>query len=725
MRKHNASWDYKKEIAAMARVRQFPQHFAFLHGWYESDDWIFLAMDYFELGDLSQHLKSKIPEVQAKEITRKLCCGLVEMHRMGFAHRDLKPQNVFVVSRTPTSWDVRIGDFGIAKRVQMNETALRTMTGTQAYMAPEMFPYLVDDREEHTYTQAVDIWALGIMLYQMLTLEFPFGDQIPLHKYCRNRCGFPEAPLHSELVTPNCVSFIKSLLRPLPSDRPTSEAAVSHRWLHEINTVLSHMSAGSVVSNGPFAKHNEHHETLRTEGRRPMIARIDWVEPDPGYTYVRPNEHSHDDKIETPMTPITANITSVMAIRLPSYPTEETTMHHRNTARNDHVAAYTGEESATSDLESSSEVVRTADDLPSTRSVENDGENRGSSVPRAVENEELQRWDSGQNTTDSPGFSRNNSETLYQTQSLSPAVSPRDELFWNKFEDAKGKLPPGWERRLNPVGKVYYVDHNTQQNTWLRPAPLLVSEPEHNPRSYFDGAHRGSDASASSVPSLAVSPLSRAETQPPPLPIRRKPLNHKPAESRQESLGDGSSGRRDEDVTSTVPVATEPAAENVQVQPGPTRLRLTVIKAKGLRHRKRGPLPDCFAEVYVNDKVLRSKVIKATLDPCWNDSFEVQVQKDDTIRIAVFDELRTKESERGFLGLVAFDVKDRIDLDGKEDKAVEFKLTSPYKQAWYDANDITGKLKISLATRVDDTHVIDRFSKLRFEGLGVANLWKQ
>jgi serine/threonine protein kinase len=128
--KNSASWDYRKEIAAMVRVRQFPQHFAYMHGWYESDDWIFLAMDYFELGDLSKHLSSKIPEYQAKEITRQLCCGLAEMHRMGFAHRDLKPQNVFVMSRTPTSWDVRIGDFGIAKRVQQNETALRTMTGT-------------------------------------------------------------------------------------------------------------------------------------------------------------------------------------------------------------------------------------------------------------------------------------------------------------------------------------------------------------------------------------------------------------------------------------------------------------------------------------------------------------------------------------------------------------------------------------------------------------------
>jgi serine/threonine protein kinase len=242
------SWDYKKEIAAMARVRQFPQHFAYMHGWYESDDWIFMAMEYFELGDLSQHLNNKIPEYQAKEITRQLCCGLVEMHRVGFAYRDLKPQNVFVVSRTPTAWDVRIGDFGIAKQVQLHETALRTMTGTQAYMAPKMFPYFVDDQEEHNYTRTVDMWALGIMLYQMLTLEFPFGVQCPLHKYCKGRCGFTDAALHSELVSPKCISFVKSLLQPLPSCRPTSHAAISHDWLHEITFGLTQKSAGDIVS---------------------------------------------------------------------------------------------------------------------------------------------------------------------------------------------------------------------------------------------------------------------------------------------------------------------------------------------------------------------------------------------------------------------------------------------------------------------------------------------
>jgi len=579
VRKNSASWDYKKEIAAMARVRQFPQHFAYMHGWYESDDWIFLAMDYFELGDLSQHLHSKIPEYQTKEITRQLCCGLAEMHRMGFAHRDLKPQNVFVMSRTPTTWDVKIGDFGIAKRVQQNETALRTMTGTHAYMAPEMFPYLVDDQEEHTYTQAVDMWALGVMLYQMLTLEFVFGDQVPLHKYCKNRVGFPEAVLQSERVTPVCISFIKSLLRPLPSDRPASETAISHTWLQETSIGSSQGVIGDAVSNGRVVRNDEPNHSDRIEKPRPMIARIDWVEPDPGYTYIMQGEYSHDDvdgaanNAETPMTPIAATITSVMPMRFPSYPSSGTFQRDPEVGQDEHIATAKDENLVTADSRNSPTTATVAETHSSTTPVDNDDDNQ-SSAASIVASAELHHWDSWQNTTEKPANSRQNSETPSQPVSSSPAVSPRGEVYWNKFEDAKGKLPPGWERHLNPAGRVFYVDHNTKQNTLLRPAPLPASETSSASQSYFDGLHRGSDASVSIVPSPAQSPLSRAETQPPQLPIRRKPVNRRPVVESKESQGGGSTDSYESTAQTAPPAVTEVASQNVPALTDPTRLQI-------------------------------------------------------------------------------------------------------------------------------------------------------
>jgi serine/threonine protein kinase len=231
VRKQRDAWDEKKEIAAMAILRRFPQYFAYLHGWFESQDCIFLAMDYFEMGDLSHHLESKIPENQARDITQQLLRGLVELHGMGITHRDLKPTNIFVVSKSASSWDVRIGDFGISKRVSADETALRTITGTRHYMAPELDPWLVDNEEDYSYTQAVDVWALGILLFRMLTLQMAFRDPQSLRKYFKARSAFPEEPLLQESITPPCIEFLKAMLQPKPKDRPASKDTFSYEWM--------------------------------------------------------------------------------------------------------------------------------------------------------------------------------------------------------------------------------------------------------------------------------------------------------------------------------------------------------------------------------------------------------------------------------------------------------------------------------------------------------------
>lgn len=61
-------------------------------GWYESDDYIHIAMEYISHGDLRQYLKVERPESEAKAITRQLLEGLSVIHDEGFAHRDLKPE---------------------------------------------------------------------------------------------------------------------------------------------------------------------------------------------------------------------------------------------------------------------------------------------------------------------------------------------------------------------------------------------------------------------------------------------------------------------------------------------------------------------------------------------------------------------------------------------------------------------------------------------------------
>ena len=70
-----------------------------LLGWYESDDYVHIAMEYISHGDLRQYLKVKRSESEAKAITRQLLEGLSVIHQNGLAHRDLKPE----VSHPPSS----------------------------------------------------------------------------------------------------------------------------------------------------------------------------------------------------------------------------------------------------------------------------------------------------------------------------------------------------------------------------------------------------------------------------------------------------------------------------------------------------------------------------------------------------------------------------------------------------------------------------------------------
>ena len=152
--------DCTRELKALAEFSKtkYRQHGFFVEffGWWELQDVMFLAMEYLPLGDLSRHMNREFEEIEVQEITEQILQGIFTMHEQDFAHRDLKSSNILVVQQSP-SWWVKIGDFGITKRIE-GDTELRTFTGTQDYQAPEFFGYVdTDDDEALRYTFAVDL----------------------------------------------------------------------------------------------------------------------------------------------------------------------------------------------------------------------------------------------------------------------------------------------------------------------------------------------------------------------------------------------------------------------------------------------------------------------------------------------------------------------------------------------------------------------------------------
>ncbi|KAH8695455.1 kinase-like domain-containing protein, partial [Talaromyces proteolyticus] len=198
-------------------------------GWFEDEDHVYLAMEYFHNGTLDRFITKGLSEQDSRIIAQQLLEGLRIMHQEQFTHRDLKPQNIFVVQQSPYWW-VKIGDFGISKRAAKDDTVLRTSTGTPLYLAPEVFHYLpMQDEETGTYTNAVDIWSFACVVYEMLTLRVPFADWPKnLVAFC-NGGPFPEVPL-KDRVTSTAIDFVKSVLVASPDRRPTAKQALESPW---------------------------------------------------------------------------------------------------------------------------------------------------------------------------------------------------------------------------------------------------------------------------------------------------------------------------------------------------------------------------------------------------------------------------------------------------------------------------------------------------------------
>lgn len=132
-------------------------------------DMAYLVMEYLQgitLRDLLKEYGKLTPE-QTMDIMEAVLAGLVAAHRAGIVHRDLKPENVLLAD----DGRIKIGDFGLARAVTANTATGQALLGTIAYLSPELITRGIADTRS-------DIYAVGIMMYEMLVGEQPFrGDQ--------------------------------------------------------------------------------------------------------------------------------------------------------------------------------------------------------------------------------------------------------------------------------------------------------------------------------------------------------------------------------------------------------------------------------------------------------------------------------------------------------------------------------------------------------------------
>lgn len=196
-----------------------------LYAYREDNDYFYMIMEYESNGNLFTEIqKSKkggLSEEKAYEYFIQVCSAIHFLHSNGIIHRDIKPENSLLDANNK----IKICDFGWTTKVAQPRT---TFCGTFEYMAPEII-------QEHPYTKSVDIWSLGILLYEILHGFSPFKAQncfngesanTIMKNILKNQYVFKRQDLSSEVK-----DLISQLLNSNEKTRITIEEVLNHPWI--------------------------------------------------------------------------------------------------------------------------------------------------------------------------------------------------------------------------------------------------------------------------------------------------------------------------------------------------------------------------------------------------------------------------------------------------------------------------------------------------------------
>jgi len=193
-------------------------------------------------GDLFDRIEQNGPykEEDAALLLREVVTAVDYLHGKGIVHRDLKPDNLVFVTRAPDS-RIKIIDFGYAGYCSATQP-LRGLCGTPDYAAPEILTWYVSNKAQKpsgtAYSQPVDMWSLGVVLYILLCGFPPFygdDDEMMFELIRAGSYSFPEA-IDGYRTTWSTVSegakgVIRSLLTVPPQQRATAAAVLAGEWL--------------------------------------------------------------------------------------------------------------------------------------------------------------------------------------------------------------------------------------------------------------------------------------------------------------------------------------------------------------------------------------------------------------------------------------------------------------------------------------------------------------
>eukprot|EP00746_Dinoflagellata_sp_MGD_P120927 gnl/MRDRNA2_/MRDRNA2_56270_c0_seq1.p1 gnl/MRDRNA2_/MRDRNA2_56270_c0~~gnl/MRDRNA2_/MRDRNA2_56270_c0_seq1.p1 ORF type:complete len:612 (+),score=142.70 gnl/MRDRNA2_/MRDRNA2_56270_c0_seq1:62-1897(+) len=201
-----------------------------LLGTFEEGNTIYFIMEYLQGGELFDKILDMevLSEQFTADVLEQVVAALRYAHGRSIAHRDLKPENIVFASKDPENSHCKVIDWGMG--MSFADCRMCDIVGSTLYMAPEVY----EATTFTAYTEACDMWSLGVLAYVMLSGKQPFwGSNDQMQQRARAE-KYPFQGLPWISLSKDATDFIKSLLKADPKQRANIEQVSACQWFKSV-----------------------------------------------------------------------------------------------------------------------------------------------------------------------------------------------------------------------------------------------------------------------------------------------------------------------------------------------------------------------------------------------------------------------------------------------------------------------------------------------------------